>query len=666
VQNNPYVLMAYALFGLLIAIYPALARERIGFSLNVQPVGSSTSPTNWILKSICLAMITVGIIVVSGESSSVVLLLSFGLIAVASSMTTGKLDNTAILPNLMALCVATNLLWWCKPFNFTSIELWVFGLTTYAFIVVFIEKEPLGENGSSFKWLVSYAMLAVVLSFSTGILLIQNNLSIPSILLHWGAFIGPAEILLKGAAIFHDFPAQYGLGPTALIAGFCSNDCWRGMYYITGFTTFVFSVLIAVLALAMTRKRGIAERFTVLALCLVACFFWTSYPPVSTSPILTPSVTGLRYLPVVMMVTYLFFRPKIEFSKTGMFIAHCMWVFGVLWSPDSAFYLTCVWWPYYIFLRRGQGDEHETRTKALFNSFRTLLLIATSLAIGFACIYHLIYHKMPTFYGLLAFILNPPLPIPIDPHGAVWYFVLSGFVGVLSLLVLWRKSGDTVSFRQGFLVLLLGYSVFSYCFGRGLDNNMFNIMPFIVLILLHVMTTAENKDLRRTSVMLAAALLGWLPVFGWQPWRDNIIQNKVLTFEPKLVREATSFSNPLICTRTVSGVEDATQAIEFIHHRYGEPVTVLDFYYDMMIGSKVPQVWSAMNNPANYIAIPSDRRREFLIATAASLNRPGWLIVYHNFPADEWLADFDSAYDRTDRLEFGTYYAIRYSPKTVT
>jgi hypothetical protein len=133
-----------------------------------------------------------------------------------------------------------------------------------------------------------------------------------------------------------------------------------------------------------------------------------------------------------------------------------------------------------------------------------------------------------------------------------------------------------------------------------------------------------------------------------------------------------SFSNPDTISKIadrfarykmVSGSpQDAGRAIDFISKSYGEPVTVLDFSMDL-VRSTPTAAWSAIHGPANFPYIPSQHRREFLSATATSLNLAGWLIVDRKFPADNWLADFDFAYERTNHLEFGTYYAIRFSPK---
>ena len=662
-----YVLIVYALFGLLIALCPALIKDRSGLRVNSPYDGWLKLPAPWLWTSIGLVMLALGVLVVSGEFRFVSLMLSLGLIAVISSLGSGKFDAGNIRSIFLALCISVTIPWWRRHggvFDYSAFELLVFGLITFLISSVFTEKEPIVEHGFSFKWLLPYALLAAMLSFSTS----TYSRVILMLWHHWGAYIGSAEMLLSGAAVFHDFPVQYGLGPTTLIAGTCFGDCWRGMYFVAGFTTFLFSVLIGTLALALTRKHWPAERLIVLMLCLAACFFWTAFPPTLSSPMATPSVSGLRFLPVVLMVTYLFFTPKIEHSKTRMFIAHGLWGFGVLWSPESAFYLTCVWWPYYIFVRRGKGD-FRSRFKTLITASTRLLLIAVGLGLAFLIIYHLVYHKGPTLYGYLAYALNPPGPLPINPHGGVWYFIFAVIIGMMSLFHLWRKSGDTSLFRHGFLVLLLSYSVFTYFLGRSHDNNLLNIMPFVLLVLLHAISTSGGKIMTRISVVMVAALLSWLPIFGWTIWHDNANQGRAISFEPKSFRERISYSNPSTQQEIIKsnrGVPaDVTSAIEYIHQHYGEPVTVLDFLM-VLTGSATPNVWSAMNGFSNYPFIPAERRREFLSATAASLHRPGWLVIDRKYPADMWLADFDAVYERTNQLEFGVYYAIRFSPKKLS
>jgi hypothetical protein len=649
-QDKPYVIFIYVLIGLAISLWPQWVTEKRGTHL----ASHSSNLCFW--KAVGLAFATIVVILITGESVASPLILSFGLIALATSMLGGRFDALAMLASFLALCVSATLPWWQRQngsLDISNFKILAFGLVTFVFIRLLITQVQKAENRFPIIWIIVYTLLAAILSFSTGIY--TNDNALLTLWHHWGAYVGPSELLLAGAKIFNDFPVQYGLGPTVLIASLCGNDCWEGMYFIAGFTTLAFSVFIAVMALALSSNRW-PVRLAILALCWATCFLWTAYPPDVGSPLTTPSVSGLRFLPVIILITYLFFTQQIEHSKPGILIAHGLWALGGLWSPESMFYVTIVWWPYYLFIRRVHGD-FRSRAKGFASAALRLLSLAVGLFLVFNSVFRIIYNEGPTLYGFLAYAMNPPGPMPINPHGAVWFFIFVTIIGIGTLLQLWHRTGDTLSFRRGFLVQLLCYGVFSYFLGRSHDNQLLNIMPFVLLVLLNVISTAEGRVMPMASAVLSATFIGWLCLFGWQPWNASLNEGKLLTFDPKLLRDAMSFSNP----DTVSKITDAGKAIDFLRHNYGEPFTVLDTSLDLERStSAVP--WSAIHGPANFTFIPSQRRQEFLHKTATSLKRAGWLVVAKKFPADQWLVDFDAAYERTNRIEFGSYYAIRFSP----
>jgi hypothetical protein len=672
VQDKPYVILAYVLTGLVMALWPLWVTEKGGTVSSFPFFSSMRSSAAWLWKAVILLIAAIGVILITGESVASPLILSFGLIALASSMSSGRFDVIATLTAFLALCVSATLLWWQRQSGSLAISnfnLPVFGLVAFVLIRLFTTQAPIRESRFPITWIIVYTLFAAILSFSTGIYADDNALLV--LWHHWGAYVGSSELLLSGATIFHDFPVQYGLGPTALVASFCGNDCWKGMYFIVGSANLIFAVLIAVMALALSSYRW-PERLAVVTLCLATCFLWTAYPPSVGSLLTTPSVTGLRFLPAVLLATFLFFANSIEYSKPKILIAHSIWALGALWSPESAFYVTFVWWPYYLLIGRREGDI-GSRVKGFAIAALRLLSIGVGLVIVFNIVFRIIYNEDPTLYGFLAYAINPPGPMPINPHGAVWYFLLATVIGGGTLLYSWHRAGDTLSFRRGFLVQLLSYSVFSYFLGRSHDNNLLNIMPFVLLVLLNAISTAEGKMLSRASAVLVATLLGWLPLFGWQAWSENVMEGRVITFDSKLLRDSMSFSNPDTASKIAkkfaraeldSGLPaDAGRAIEFLRQSYGEPITVLDFSMSLE-RSTPPVAWSAIHNPANLAFIPSRHRQEFLYRTATTLKRAGWLVVDRKFPADEWLADLNFAYERTHHLDFGSYYAIRFSPKT--
>lgn len=649
------VLIVYGLMGLIIALWPSLVKEKAR-SVNLQDE-TTVQSSRWLWKSLYFLIAFFGAFFIAGQTIPN-LILSFAIIVSMLALSTGEFEIITLSSTFLALCVSTTLLWWQRHGHVLNIS----GFSTAAicfFSFLFIELYKLNPNPSikitNFsKWLITYMLFATLLSFSTGIF--SNKELIKTLWHHWGAYIGPVELLLSGAVIFHDFPVQYGLGPTLLIANGCGHDCWQGMYYVSSLTTLLFSLCIASLAFALTPKRW-PERLITLLLCLTTCFFWAAFPPLAGSPIQTPSVSGLRFLPVIFLVNYLFFVSHIEHSKTKSFIAHLLWILGTLWSPESAFYVTSVWWPYYIFINRAYGNI-SLRIKILIKSTLHLLLIAIVLVVFFNIIFHIIYGKEPLLYAFLAYALNPPGTLPINSHGAIWYFILIISIGIISLYRLWQKSNDTFEFRSGFLLLLLNYSVFSYFLGRSHDNAFLNLSPFLLLVLLHCICVTDKKYLHRIAIICLMVFIGWLPAFNWQAWTDNLKKGKILSFNPTFIDDLLQ-KNYGLSNRS----NEAKSAIIFLQN-YKEPITVLNSNFSLMYFNP-PQVWSAIHDPANYVFIPSKHRQEFIFATAKTLHRSGWLVIEKNSLAEMFLKDFDFAYRRTNYFDFGNYYAIRFSPKKI-
>jgi len=672
-QDKVLVLVFYAFSGLVIALWPIWVKEKFEplSSLSIKKIGVCSH--GWAIKLVLLLLANFAFLRLTNGSGAISLAVALALIALTILLSELKFDILEMLSILLSLCVSTTIPWWRRQshsLDVSNYEFMLFGAILFVIVQLFSKRWLVRESKFPYLWIIFFTAIAFTLAFSTGIMADDNALFFQWH--HWSAYIGPAETLLSGAAIFRDFPAQYGLGPTALIASFCGGDCWTGMYFITGFTTVGLSVLLTLMGLYLSRNCW-QERLAVVMLCLATCFFWTAYPPGVMSPTVTPSVSGLRFLPSVILVTYLFFVPTIEASKNRMLIAHGLWIFGVLWSPESAFYVTFIWWPYYLFIFRIRGDLSTCLKSFLKNSTR-LVLIGIGLAVIFNIVFWIVYHEGPTLYGFLTYVINPPGPLPIDFHGGVWVFLLITAIGLSTLFYSWHKFGDTISFRRGYLIQLLSYSVFSYFLGRSHDNNLLNIMPFVLLVLLNSISAAEIKLLRKVSVILASTFIGWLVLFGWDAWQICVKDGRLLEFNSVLLSKLASITNfetdKKIIKKDLSGgsktglPQDASTAIVYIREHFHEPVTVLDSNL-CLENSGMHAVWSAIHDPANFTYVPSEHRKEFLKNTAESLKRSGWLVIDRNFPANDWLSDFDNAYDRTNLVEFGTYYAIRYTPKFV-
>ena len=102
---------------------------------------------------------------------------------------------------------------------------------------------------------------------------------------------------------------------------------------------------------------------------------------------------------VIAMVAWLLWRDRSPAAaSSGWQGAHLLWAFGVLWSPESAFYVTFVWWPYYLWLRCSQrsGPGATVRLSMFPSAARILLLRLFVVLFCFIAGYWLIYRTAPT------------------------------------------------------------------------------------------------------------------------------------------------------------------------------------------------------------------------------------------------------------------------------
>jgi len=666
--NNTQLLVLYAFVGLVLGLWPTFACYlRKAAAVPDTPFAERDLMT----ISICVLIIGFGLFVLE-TATAPELIGVFVLIAVIAAFHQDRIVPVYALAVFAGLLIAATLPWWHRDsghaLNLSWIELFVF------MVITLVAFRVLKTNGDSLEcskrsrgiWTVligAFVLVATTLSFTTGFS--YNYKVLGTIWHHWGAYVQSSELLISGARLFLDFPAQYGFGPTVLIALVCGDNCWRGMYYLVGLFTLLFVLLIANIALD-SNKQGLLQRGIILLLCLASCFFWTGFPSDVSSPMQTPSVGGLRFLPVLALVTLLLRFDRQDDSKHYPVVwGHMAWAVAALWSIESAFFATLVWWPYYLLLCGAKTYGNRALTLGLLRALVTLVGVLVVLVLCFLAGYWLAYRSIPSGYGYFAYILNPPGPLPVDGKGAAWFFIIVMTLGIASNWQTFRQSGNSMAFRRGFLLILLAYGTFSYYISRSHDNNVLNLLPFQLLVLLNARASQIPQSWRGAVVVLLACLLGWFSIFGWDTWRDTWKNRTVVEFNPARFQQTLSYENPETRVKLLPWIGDTeavAYAISHIRQNYGEPVTVAGPY---LTSTDPGSVWSAIHNPANYISIPPERRREFLLQTANTLKLSGWVIIRKGSPTNRALLyDFDSIYSRTQEVDFGSYNAIRYTPPT--
>jgi hypothetical protein len=677
-SDKPLAFLFYALFGILLALSP------VAIGLLTKPDSSAVSlfpcdDRRVRQLSAGLGALVLGLLIwLGGVQARVVVVCAILALWVAWRAKTSLL---VALPALCAVFIAsTKLIWW-EPLAETP--LLVLGAT---FVVFALALEFLISNRVTVKSraspkteptaLIVFGGLCLFFSFSTGLLGLDEILF--TTWHHWSAYVGPAELMWAGARVFYDSPAQYGLGPTTLIALSCSFDCWKGMYYIVGTANVLYATAIAFVALRLLgRNRTVGMAIVALAATFSACFLYSAYPPSPATPSISPSTSGLRFLPCAILVAYLVYEAEQPWSRRQRGAGHLIWAFGLLWAPESAFHVTFVWWPYYLWrsIDNGQGRLHGLGAVLAHAGKLGMILAAT--VVLFVSTYYGLFRVLPTVDGVFAYVLHPPGPVPFEFSGAFLYFGGVVILAASSIVALTVHNENPVFVRRAVLVLLSLYAVASYYLGRSLDNNLLNIMPFVVLALLAVAAPPSRPQFNALGAAAVSCAIALTLSFGWGAyWGPALAQGHAFSVDPSSVRKAFDLAN----SETTEAIDrresarnplvrsaDVQRAAAQIWASYHEPVTLMAPPLVLMTSFAAP--WNALHAPEDFIFIPKASRRTFLTRAMRRFNRAGWTIIQEGTPdivaagGRELAEDFDAVYTRDISLRFGSYTAIRYLPK---
>jgi hypothetical protein len=484
---------------------------------------------------------------------------------------------------------------------------------------------------------------------------------------HWGAYVAPAESLVAGAIPFLDFPVQYGLGPTLLVAGLCSQGCWIGTYFAGAASNLFY--LLAMIGCVLLLVRQVSPGRAILALLSMACavLLWTGYPPDFLGDLATPSVGGLRFLPLAAMVFFIIWSE--ENSRKNDAVGHALWFLGLVWSPESCFHVTTVWWSY-LGLREAQ-DKNLTRISlVMLAAVKGAGVALVALLLGFVVlvlIFRLIFGNWPSLDGYVAYVSNPPGILPVNLRGPVWLMLFGVLAGVMSMLM----ADDVRKLRVSFACLVAMLAACSYYLGRSHDNNVLNLFPFLVLVLTGWLRTADLGPTEGFARLVLAGTVAWSVTFGVASWTTAWQKGEAATLGPTLMLERMRLASPdsvallnaSLATQPnpFTPVEDAGSAFAWLREiNAGPPVWVNPA---MLLPRDMPGPhWTGVNNLADYALLPIPVIERYIKRGAETFHRSGWLLVDRKQPSP-WLDYFEIAYKVTEERNFGGYTAYKLTPR---
>ena len=682
-NDNPMGFLLYALFGLLFALSPIIFS--VLRPVNVKWLNKPLKIANRLTLISTISAVAFFAFLVWITKADFFYVVGFSLTALAVAWRSGIQSIAPVLLICSVFLLSTKLIYW-RPFP-SSLPVILMTGVIFAFSFQLLSGrssllKQSNDNIFNYTAYLVFAGLCFFLSFSVGFYNLDEILFLSWH--HWSAYIGPAELMWSGARVFYDTPLQYGLGPTSVIALGCYQDCWSSMYYIVGFANLIYAVLIAFIALRLLGKdRGVSATIVVLMATLVSCYIYTAFPPRLATPSIMPSTGGLRFLPCALLLSYLVFESDKAWAWLQKTVGHMIWGIGLLWSPESAFQVTFVWGPYYIWRSTVNDTGQFFGVMEVLKHMFVLLSIGIGFVVVFSAIYYALFSLMPSIEGFLVYIMYPQINIFLVPlsfgfSGAFLFYSFGFFVALVGFFVSIYLNNDQIYLRQVFPILLALYAVFSYYLGRSIDNNLLAIMPFMMLALFITVALPQRVELLRlVGVTMICCVIAITATFGWSSyWEPTIKAGNITNMGSKIVRDAFDFKNK----ETASALDrrensrnplvkssDIQAASDYIWQNYREPVTLAAPPLVLMTAHSEP--WTSMHFPGNFPMLPEEVRKVFLERAMHRLNRSGWLIVQnsedtiHAEMGRNLAKDFDEVYKPDIVLDFGSYSATRYLVK---
>ncbi len=222
--------------------------------------------------------------------------------------------------------------------------------------------DKLKINKFDFLAIISFLLL----SFRTDSLFIGDSW------VHWGYYTGVIDSVKQGGYLLWDTPSQYGFLSILIPAALPFKNSWQSFFVLQGLLLFVVSVPFYFLARFqfVSRFSGIWS-FLIVASAL---FFSTSN---SISPTCIPSGSVIRFFWVYVLLFYFWFNFYLN-NKTSKFNEHLgilLWVFGFLWSAESAIYCSAIFIPGYLCRELISQEEDNVLSNFILVSKKFILAL---------------------------------------------------------------------------------------------------------------------------------------------------------------------------------------------------------------------------------------------------------------------------------------------------
>jgi len=330
---------------------------------------------------------------------------------------------------------------------------------------------------------------------------------------HWGAWVGAADLVREGGWLLWDVPSNYGFLNVLVFALIPTDTPWQSFYLLTAIALFVVSAGLF-LALRSMRNGPLNWCFALAIAIAVPMFFNQDLDPSNpvTSTFIFPNWGAYRYLCAFVLVAVLVWEYTIEErtrrQQVVLVIGNGVWLAGVLWSPESAFFCSGAWLPAYVMIvfRMTATDRHRWRSTAAWLALPPAFLAA---AIGFiVAFYAARLGRLPDWRSFIDFAQEVGLNVLVvesDPIGPALGMLL-GFC-LLAIGAVYAGTRAGVPARSfGLWIGLLGASWAANSYGYQRGQAFLHPIAYAALVVMLVLVARRARVQSWDSVVRAGVV----------------------------------------------------------------------------------------------------------------------------------------------------------------
>lgn len=573
---------------------------------------------------------------------------------------------------------ASRLSWW-QSFIFTLTigpNLFLFlGVTVILVLVLGQLDRPDARTESRHVWL-GWAVDILIIAALAGCVMrttfLEGNVGFPH---HWSVYTVPADMVRGGHALLGGTPSQYGFLSILVLAALPTDDRFTALFWLNS-TLVWFSGLIVYYAL----RTWLAHWWWRLcagqiAICSVA--FICGDAASLCGPLPYPSVGAMRFIWVHLILGFLLWRHRrhphssVQQNALTLWIGSGIWLLGVLWSVESAVYVTATWFPAASLLSMRQGVEGLrpwARVRALFAGIVRTVVITGLLLIGtiasIFAFYQLALARSPEWHAYLEYAVafsDGFGALPIESQGSVWVLLMlhTALLAAIVGLDIDRKRSATVLVWAAWGAL---WSVSTYYVVRSHLNNITNLSP-ILLLIVGLFVHARDTSSGYRNLALPWIWLVVPPFVGAMLWL-------VLTNPAALQRQLAGFYiQPRAARLLTPSAAPLGKLIKQCQQVFPGPYSVVGSTCSDVVGDEMlvkHTDWLPLRSMPQLNPLPQQRRDHYLDVYNRSPT-PGWLIAPSKRSNQElyWLFNYiDTRFTIRATLELDGWQAWYCYPRS--